>query len=215
MLRKWQNFELMQYRWSRANRRGRIQKLCKKVELAELADVKELQFSPQTATLSDTAEITDDPLFSQTALVTLPKGTTVYYLASMGDLAYVECNAGDPVRGFVHRDLISVGMVYDLSDFPSNGGDHSLNGTITIVGNHIEVEIDPVVYQNEKETSVSGFLVYNNLSGDLLLTADTVNENGAYVGSAALTESTTSLLIEPVYPDDPSIEQQALVILEW
>ena len=184
-------------------------------ELSQSGNVKDLQFSPQAVTLLGAAEVTDDPLFSQAVLTTLPEGAKVYHLADMGSWAYIESNSGDPVRGFVNRNLISSGEVYHLEDFPSNNGEQSLSGTVTISEDRIEVKIAPAIYQNGQEIPVSGFLVYDNLSGNLILTLDTVDADGEYVGNAALSEATTSLLIEPICSDDPAIEQQALVILEW
>ena len=69
--------------------------------LPKKASVDDLEFANRGAVVLSDAVMTDDPLFSQSALCTIPAGTPVLYLAAMGDWAYVESSADKPARGFV------------------------------------------------------------------------------------------------------------------
>ena len=103
--------------------------------LPKSASVDELSFIHETVTLLDTAFLTDDPLFSHTVLLTLPKGTTVYHLSDMSDWAYIESCSGDCVRGFVNRALIRTGRIYGLENCPANNGTQGYCLYDTFTGN--------------------------------------------------------------------------------
>lgn len=183
--------------------------------LPEFAAVKKLVFSPQRATLLNTTVVTDDPLFSQSALVTLPEGAVIYHLADMGDWSYIESISGDDVRGFVKHDLIRLGTVYDLKNCPSNDGTQILSGTIIIEQNNVEVEIEPCLFDNDRRITVSGFNIYDNIAGDLLLTINTTNTSGKFVSTGELPTSTTSLRIVPIFSGSKEAGDEWTVILEW
>lgn len=73
------------------------------------ADVPELTFAPTPAVLAASAALTDDPLFSQSAITTLPQGTEVTWLASMGAWAYVAIETDTVMLyGFVPSRAVSV-----------------------------------------------------------------------------------------------------------
>lgn len=69
--------------------------------LPKKASVDDLFFANHGAVVMSNTVMTDDPLFSQSALCTIPADTPVLYLASMGDWAYIESSADRLVRGFV------------------------------------------------------------------------------------------------------------------
>lgn len=69
--------------------------------LPKNASVDSFSALQQSATLTQATVITDDPLFSKNALLTLPQGTTVALLSKMGEWAYIEATSGSLVRGFV------------------------------------------------------------------------------------------------------------------
>lgn len=183
--------------------------------LSKTTVINELDFSPQRSTLLNTAMVTDDPLLSQSAFATLPQGATVYHLADMGDWAYIESASGDLLRGFVKSYLISLGIVYDLEDCPLNNGTPILSGTITIEQNNIEVEIAPLLFGTNQKIAVSGFKIYDNIAGNLLLTANATNASGQFVGNGTLAASTTSLRIAPLFSDNKEAGEEWSVILEW
>ena len=119
-------------------------------------------------------------------MVTLPEGAVIYHLADMGDWSYIESISGDDVRGFVKHDLIRLGTVYDLKNYPSNDGTQILSGTIIIEQNNVEVEIEPCLFDNDRRITVSGFNIYDNIAGDLLLTINTTNTSGKFVSTGEL-----------------------------
>lgn len=66
------------------------------------ASVDALNLAREDAVLSSAQTLTDDPLFSRSALMQLPAGHSLVRLARMGEWAYVETYTGSqPVRGFV------------------------------------------------------------------------------------------------------------------
>ena len=69
--------------------------------LPKKANVNSLTFVNSGATIVSDTVMTDDPLFSQSALRSISAGTPVLYLATMGDWAYVESSVDGLARGFV------------------------------------------------------------------------------------------------------------------
>lgn len=82
--------------------------------LPKKASVNQLEFLYTRAATATTVTVTDDPLFSQSSLVTLQAGSTVTWLATMGKWAYIERSTGDYLRGFVPLESISIDN-FDLS----------------------------------------------------------------------------------------------------
>lgn len=50
--------------------------------------------------------LTDDPLASQATVAVLPAGSTVTWLSSMGEWAYVEYAGTQLLRGFVREETL-------------------------------------------------------------------------------------------------------------
>lgn len=71
------------------------------------AKVYALAFTPIIAAAALQDNMTDDPLFSQESIATLPQGTQVNWLATMGECAYIEIEGVQPVRGFVPADALA------------------------------------------------------------------------------------------------------------
>ena len=81
--------------------------------------VVEFAFQPVQGFLPQETHLTDDPLNSEKVVLTLTEGTTVKWLASMGDWAYVETTSGTLIRGFVPKDSIAIHTFseqYDAAD---------------------------------------------------------------------------------------------------
>lgn len=70
--------------------------------------VDEFAFQPVQGYLPLETHLTDDPLNSEKVVLTLSEGTTVKWLASMGDWAYIETTSGALIRGFVPISSIAV-----------------------------------------------------------------------------------------------------------
>ena len=69
--------------------------------LPKKASVPALQFNRTEACTGAAVSLTDDPLYSRSALLSLPEGARVVWLAALGDWAYVEVNQGSLARGFI------------------------------------------------------------------------------------------------------------------
>lgn len=71
--------------------------------------VKALDFNATEATATVAVNMTDDPLFSNTTLTSLPAGTQVTWLATMGNWAYIATELNNtPVRGFVPASALEL-----------------------------------------------------------------------------------------------------------
>lgn len=79
----------------------------KEEALPKKKTVQELAWpNASSALITQSTTLTDDPLNSQNALLTLPQGSKVTFLAVMGDWAYVETTDGEWARGFVPQRAI-------------------------------------------------------------------------------------------------------------
>lgn len=77
--------------------------------LPKNTQVKVLDFYAVEASVNVDTIITDDPLFSNMVLSTIPAGTLVNWLASMGDWAYISTVIDNtPVRGFVNAGALDM-----------------------------------------------------------------------------------------------------------
>lgn len=74
--------------------------------LSNKTSVDELTFSSIASITKREANLTDDPLNSQSSIATLAQGTKVTWLANMGEWAYVEAADIHPIRGFVKIELL-------------------------------------------------------------------------------------------------------------
>lgn len=183
--------------------------------LPKSASVDELSFIHETVTLLDTAFLTDDPLFSHTMLLTLPKGTTVYHLSDMGDWAYIESCSGDCVRGFVNRALIRTGRVYELENCPANNGTQVMNGTLVVKSSAIEADFSSIIHDGYQSVSVQGYCLYDTFTGNLLFKLTNINPNGNYTGSGMLPSDVTSIQIVPILPNGEKAGKDLTVTVEW
>jgi len=76
--------------------------------LPKKAKVPALSFEPVEAWTVGNVILTDDPLYSNSPLLSLPEGAHVSWLASLGEWAYVEVNETKTTRGFIPLDSIAV-----------------------------------------------------------------------------------------------------------
>ena len=70
------------------------------------ANVPDLQYAPVTVQTDGQTNLTDDPLASQATVAVLPAGSTVTWLSSMGEWAYVEYAGTQLLRGFVREETL-------------------------------------------------------------------------------------------------------------
>lgn len=74
--------------------------------LPSSAKVLDLQYTPVTVRTIEQVNLTDDPLASQASVAVLPADSTVTWLASMGEWAYIECTGARLLRGFVLQEAL-------------------------------------------------------------------------------------------------------------
>ena len=74
--------------------------------LPSSAKVLDLQYTPVTVRTIEQVNLTDDPLASQSSVAVLQADSTVTWLASMGEWAYVECTGARLLRGFVLQEAL-------------------------------------------------------------------------------------------------------------
>ncbi len=135
--------------------------------LPKKAAVEDLQFSPISAAIDHPVTVTDDPLFSQTALTTLTGGETVSWLATVGDWAYIE---GTNFRGFIPADTLSFPASFEEGYEIYTGND----------GEQYDLfEIRKLLYdENHKVYAVSG--VYERIVFDDDCYSSKIAGNGAF-----------------------------------
>lgn len=82
----------------------------KAAALPKKASVKELDWGNACeAYMTTSADVTDDPLGSQTVIAHLDSDDRLVWLGTMGEWAYVEFRQdGEKLRGFVETEQISV-----------------------------------------------------------------------------------------------------------
>ena len=153
------------------------------------ARVDELDFRPVTAWLTAAATLTDDPLTSQSGVLTLPEGAWVEWLATMGNWAYVESSTGDLVRGFVPVSRLTRDQVFHLEDHAA-GTAHPLRGTLTIsAGGTLTLQAEWV-----GAGAPAALTVTDALTGQVVFTAAR-QANGSYTGQGRA--DTTTWQIAP------------------
>lgn len=143
------------------------------------ADVEHYSFEPTSAYTTSAVTLTDDPLYSGAAILTLPKGAWVEWLSTMGDWAYVESSTGDLVRGFVPVDALSATFTFYLENHPTA----DLN-TYPLTGS-LSIEPDGTLTLNARwmlADAPASLSVYDDISGALILTAQRQSD-GSYAGS--------------------------------
>ena len=82
--------------------------------LPKKTSVNDLDFYRISAVIASGANVTDDPLYSRSVLTTLDAGTSVTWLASVGDWAYIE---GTNFRGFVPVSVLTFPDLAGQDDF--------------------------------------------------------------------------------------------------
>ena len=123
--------------------------------------VKTLNFEALSAYTLTQVSMTDDPLLSKTSIGMIPQGTSVKWLATMGEWAYVEVNSGTPVRGFVLSSSLNtsthmtreqaaaaakavIGTNVEPYEVVYNAADHAWVVTFIINGNVTNVVVSDV-----------------------------------------------------------------------
>lgn len=166
-----------------------------------------------SAMLEEGAIITDDPFYSKASLQTFPMEIEVYVLAQLGDWIYIESNSGDLIRGFVHKNQLTLGKVFDLSQW--SHGTITLNGHIIIDRERIFVEIEPILYKNGIPEPIVSINIYDHMTNQLLLSVSESNEKNHLIGSGDIPKSTSSLHIVAVDSNMNEVKSEESFVIEW
>ena len=157
-----------------------------------------------TAYLTEDAALTDDPLHSQSALITLPEGHSLTVWTTMGDWAYVENISGDWIYGFVPNELLSYSAVYHLADHSEGLAMGGLivdpNGDLTLA------------MFLPAETAPAAILLKDELQGIEIGIAERIGDN-SYQLYGTLPDGTSSISFIPV--DENGSRGETLFRVEW
>ena len=178
--------------------------------LPKNANVSALRFAWEDAEITSSTFLTDDPLNSQTRLVTLYSGASVKWLSTMGSWVYVEVSGSGskPVRGFVPASAIRKVSVPKTYTSSFQNLTYSASATVTVTdgvsAEIIVVVIGPAAWSETGADAVTGYQVYANNMPLSVAAASQVEMNSAghytYVyGTAALPAGTTALDLCPIH----------------
>ena len=165
--------------------------------LPDDARVASLNFAASSAYTTRRVSVTDDPLFTETAVLTLPEGVWVECLATMGEWAYIESSTGDLIRGFVPRSALTSDVVFRLENHPdATLQQYPLRGTLTITGTgDVTLSITGAASMPNGRSAAS-FVLYDVTTGQRIASA-TQTASGFY-GRGTADPDVFDLLIVPV-----------------
>ena len=181
--------------------------------LPDGAQVSELSLLPVTAYTTRRSTLTDDPLNSQSALLTMPEGAWVTWLATMGEWAYVESTTGDMVRGFVPLAAVTTDRRFDLAAHQWDGQPAAQAGTL-IVRADGTVSLTVEAWRSDASGRAPlRFEAYNETTHEQILTADYDEASRTYAGQGCMQDG-WSVLICPVY-ENGTADQSAALSVQW
>ncbi len=175
--------------------------------------ISELPPCSQSATLKAGSVITDDPLFSQSPLMSFDMELNVYVLGQINDWIYIESDSGDLVRGFVHKDQLTPGNVFYFSDWLHDSS--AWNGYLVLDQDNIAFESEQLIELNGISVPLASIDIYDNLSNQLLLTVSEKNELLHFEGSGYLPPETSSLRIVLFDTNMNEVKLDEDFVIEW
>lgn len=161
------------------------------------AQAEALAFAPAAAYTTRSVTLTDDPLFSRSAVLTLPEGAWVEWLATMGDWAYIESSTGDLIRGFVPRSALTTDKVFHLENHPDASGLRTpLRGTLTIAASgRVTLSVTAATCTPNGQPAAA-FALYDATTGRRIATA--AAGAAGFHGEGSADSGIYDLLIVPV-----------------
>lgn len=175
--------------------------------------ISDLPPCSQSAMLKAGAVITDDPFFSKSPLISFDMEIKVNVLAQINDWIYVESDSGDLVRGFVHKDQLTSGSVFYLSDWSHDL--FSLDGYLVIDRGNIVFESEQQIELNGISVALESIAIYDNLTNQLLLTVSENNELQHFEGFCNLPPETSSLRIVLIDKNMNELKFDEDFVIEW
>lgn len=183
-----------------------------KSSLPKKAVVPELALTNTIAWTTCNVTLTDDPLYSRSALLELPEGVQVTWLATLGDWAYIDFYENDHVRGFVPLSSITHQQEINLRNQPDDSGHPVFEGTLTLTYDDW-VEADITIAQDGPlgNAVVSQIRVLDGMSGDLLAVL-TLSDYFHFYGSFGRGGDIFSVKLEAL---DPNGNVLASIRVDW
>ena len=186
--------------------------------LPRKANVPELSFDGADAWTVGETRITDDPLYSQTTLATLPDRCRVTWLATMGQWAYIESSTGDYLRGFVPVDSLSTSRQFDLCDIPM-GETAILEGTLSVdpSSKTVSVRFRPIAGGALEDKTIESFELRDPVRKLHLASLYEKDQEGFYSGTFTISNETTSIQIMALPPYGTMDEWDGMkaITVEW
>ena len=186
--------------------------------LPKKANVSVLQFNNTSAWTTKVVNVTDDPLYSQSSLISLPEGCLVTWLASMGDWAYIESTTGDYLRGFVPVNSLRINQEFDLRNVPM-GDTALLEGTLSIdsSGRTVTVHFRPVSGGPLEGKQIGSFDLTDPIHQIVLASLTETDQAGFYSASFTISADTTMIQITalPEYGFMDSWGDEKSISVEW
>ncbi len=128
--------------------------------------VSSLDFSYAVAYVTETAALTDDPLYSKQSLGMIQEGQQVQWLAAMGDYAYVATQLADqPVRGFLPKAAVNRRAEETERTASGQFSSYSAFCTFSILeNNHFYAVVNTThdLFTQGTEDTITGYVLYAN-----------------------------------------------------
>lgn len=183
-----------------------------KSSLPKKASVPELAFSPALVWMAGSVTLTDDPLYSRTALLSLPEGTQATLLATLGEWAYIDYYENDHARGFVPVSSVQYQRAFNLRNQPDENGRPVFEGTLTLTGDdRMEANIGIAQDSCLGNAAVSQIRVLDSGSMDALAVFDKADD-GKFYGVFGRGGDVFSVTLEAL---DPNGQVLASIRVDW
>ncbi|MBO2516560.1 MAG: hypothetical protein CW338_04670 [Clostridiales bacterium] len=171
--------------------------------------VSDLYFDPMAAWTVGKVTVTDDPLYSRSALAALPDNAPVTWLATLGSWAYIESSSGDLFRGFVPVSSLSTGRTFVLQYLPDSSGRPVWYGELVVYPDGMFEYIAVPAQEGSLGNAIPAALnICDDVTGQLLSGCAGPDEDGTFRGTGWMPSSTTGLLFMTFDPEGNEIGTQ-------
>ncbi len=181
------------------------------------AAVPALGFNRTEAWIKRLLFVTDDPLYSQSILFTLPEGSRVIWLATMGDWAYIESTGKELARGFVPVTELYTNMKFDLGSILIDATS-VWEGTLTVdlSSGSVQAHIRPAA-GGELEGKPIGGYDFSDPDTHTVFTSIAEADQEGYINASFMIPQGTSAIQIQTLPGYGATEtwQGQTVIVEW
>ena len=183
-----------------------------KSSLPKKTIVPELAFHPALVWMAEGVTVTDDPLYSRAALLSLPEGTQATLLATLGEWAYIDYYENDHARGFVPVSSVQYQREFKLRNQPDDNGRPVFEGTLTLTGDdRMEGNIGIAQDGCLGNAAVSQIRILDSGSMDALAVFDKADD-GKFYGAFGRGGDVFSIILEAL---DTNGKVLASIRMDW